>query len=172
MTLSPEILALYFIVVFLIFPPPPTPSACQVYALVFPSCIFAVWVLCLLSKWRKYSWTCHPKSPQVSRFGVCWRDQWAQWLLVLPSLSGHIYPCGYFSGSCSFSSPGMLNLALKSLCMGARAPVCLGMFQVLNQKLYYCILSWFCFFPDLWCLFCECVLKDAYIYPRQKPWCL
>lgn len=47
--------------------------------------------------------------------------------------------CGYFSRSCSFPSPGISNLALKSFCMGARAPVCLGTFQVIDKKLHYYI---------------------------------
>lgn len=82
---------------------------------------------------------------------------------MLPSLSGHIYPRGYFRGSCSFSSPAIGNLALKSCCMGARAPVCLGMFQVINKNIILLYSLLILLLSGAAILVYECVLEDAYI---------
>lgn len=93
---------------------------------------------------------------------LCWGDQLAQCLLVLPSLSGHVCPSGYFSDSCSLSSTGVCNLALKNFCVGARPPV----FVVsIKKKKLFCITSWFCFFLDLQHWFVSVFLR---IYERRK----
>lgn len=82
---------------------------------------------------------------------------------MLPRLSGCFYPCGYFSGNSSFSSPGISNLSLKSFCMGARAPMCLGMSEVIIKKIILLYSLLVLLLPRSAILFFECTLKDVYV---------
>lgn len=69
----------------------------------------------------------HLKPVRVSGLGVCCRE--ADLVLLGSLISvGTAVAVIFF-----FSSPAVSNWALESFCMGARASICLGMFQVIKK---------------------------------------